>query len=273
LSSDNTGPVKVGRFALRGDRLGAFLSFRGVDRPIHYLICEEAFEGIAAQALMDDETIAPLRIGCISDLRLQGGGAAKPVAIALSPAGRRALVADVTTFYAGNPDGLFLDDQWSELIAQVGAEPGFLVGARKLVGDTKESDAPPLSPFPDPTRDVASAHVLDARDSRLEAAPLSSTVVITREGDATVDPPGCGLLHLRTSSFVRYGFSSLVSKPFLTVEDTGCGAPTTLATVGYTGGVTELELEGLALRVVTESSASPRGLEIARARLTWHERK
>jgi hypothetical protein len=273
LTGAERAPIKVGRFALRGDRLGAFLSFRGVDRPIHYLICEEAFEGIAAQALMDDEGVSQLRIGCISDLRLLGSTPAKPIAIALTPAGRRALVDDVTTFYAGNPDGLFLDPRWEEVAEQIRAEPGFLVGARKLVGDTKESDAPPMSPFPDPTRTVSAAHVLEPRDSRLSAAPIATSVSVLKEGDALVDPPGCAQLALHTEPFVRYGFSSVLSRPFLTVQEVGCGDARTLATVGYTGGVTELDLEGLEARVVTEVSASARGLEISRARLSWREPK
>lgn len=274
LQEGSRGPIKVGRFALRGEeRLGAFLAFRGIDRPVHYLICEEAFEGISAQALLDDETVTQLKIGCISDLRLTGSPGAKPVAIALSPAGRRALVEDVAMFYAGNPDGLYLDPQWKEVVQQISAEPGFLVGARKLIGDTKESDAAPLTPMPDPTRTVSVAHVLDARDSRLEAAPLASTVSLLREGAATLDLPGCASLELRTGPFVRYGFSSLFGRPFLTLDEVGCGERRTLGSVGYTGGTTDFAVDGVSLRVVTESRASARGLEIARARLTWREGK
>jgi hypothetical protein len=270
-SGDARGPIKVGRFAPRGDRLGAFLSFRGVDRPIHYLICEEAFEGIAAQALMDDESVTQLRIGCISDLQLLGGPPAKPLAIALTPAGRRALVDDVTTFYAGNPDGLFLDPRWSDLVAEISADPGFLVGARKLLGDTKESDAPPMSPFPDAARTVDSAHVLEPKDSRWKPAAISSTVTIVREGEATVDPPGCSVLQVHISPFARYGLLSLGTGPFLTVTETGCGEPKLLASVDYVSGSFELPLDGVDARLVTERASTLAGREMVRARLTWRE--
>jgi hypothetical protein len=271
LAADaNRGPIKVGRFALRSeDRLGAFLAFRGIDRPVHYLICEEAFEGISAQALTDDENVSQLKIGCISDLRLTGSPGAKPVAIALSPAGRRALVDDVTTFYAGNPDGLFLDGRWLEVVDQISQEPGFLVGARKLIGDTKESDAAPLTPMPDPLRPITVAHVLDARDARLEAAPIATSVGLVKEGLATIDPPGCSVVEVRTNTYVRFGFSSLVSQPFLTLTEVGCGERRELGTVGYTSTVQDFGLEGLQLRVATESRASSRGLQVARARLSW----
>ncbi|MCB9683915.1 MAG: FHA domain-containing protein [Alphaproteobacteria bacterium] len=272
LASSELGPLKVGRFALRGDGLGRFLGMRGVHRPIHYLICEEAFEGIKAQALTDEGQIQELRVGCISDLRFEGEVPGKPVAMALTPAGRRALVDDVTTFYGGNPDGIFLPRQWKPVVEAMSSSPGFLVGATKIVADTKESDAPILTAIPPQATVLEGAHPLVPRDSRSAAAPISLSVPITRPGLGEAKLPGCLVLRASTSDFRSYGFSSLFSRPFMTIEEVGCGDPKPLATVGYSGGVTDVKLEGnVDLRIVVDSRTSTRGLEVARARLAWHE--
>src|SRR4029078_12092388 len=47
-------PLLVGRFPLKSaDALGSFLAVRGVTEPVHYVICEEAFDGVRAQALTE----------------------------------------------------------------------------------------------------------------------------------------------------------------------------------------------------------------------------
>ncbi|MCA9493487.1 MAG: FHA domain-containing protein [Myxococcales bacterium] len=273
LSSAELGPIKVGRFALIGDGLGRFLGMRGIHRPIHYLICEEAFDGIKFQALTDEGQVQELRVGCISDLRFEGEVPGKPVAMALTPAGRRALIDDVTTFYAGNPDGIFLPREWTDVVEAISASPGFLIGATKIVADTKESDAPILTAIPPQSSVIDGAHQLAPRDSRTAAAPIALTVPITRPGKGQADPPGCSILRTTTSPFRSYGFSSLVSKPFLTVEEVGCGDPKVLARVGYSGGTTDVALpDDVDLRIVVDSRTSTRGLEVARARLSWREK-
>ncbi len=269
LAPTELGPVKVGRFPLKGDGLGAFLATRGVDRPIHYLICEEAFEGIHFQALNDEEQVVELQVGCISDLKLEGAIAGKPVALALSPAGRQALIDDVTTFYAGNPDGLFLPEEWRPLVDSLAVAPGYEVASTKLVADTKESAAPSFSPRPVPSRAVESAHALIPQDSRHAPAPLALTVPVLRSGKAQADPPGCTVLRTTTGPFRASAFG--FSKTFLVIDEVGCGEPRTVATVGYTGGVQDVKLDGLELRVVVDARTSNRGFEVASARLSWRE--
>jgi hypothetical protein len=268
-------PLQVGRFALKSNELlGAFLAVRGVTEPVHYVICEEAFDGIRAQALTERGQIVDLGVGCISDLRLEGGDLrAKPVAFALTPTGRRALVDDVIRFYAGSTDGLFLEPEWWDLVERLKADPGYLKGATKLIGDSKESDAARLDPMPDPNQPIRGSHALLNRDSRLEAAPTATTAIVTDQGRIALDPPGCASLVVETSDFRSYGLYSLAPMTFMTVYDVGCTQnPRRLIRARYLGGTWDTHLPGLDVRLVTEGGPSTRGLEIRRARITWRER-
>lgn len=260
--------IEVGRFALKSTQLlGAFLSARGVGEPVHYVICEEAFDGIRAQALTVREQVVDLSVGCLSDLRLEGISA-EPVAFALSPSGRAALVDDVVRFYAGSPDGLFLDPRFEALVAQMKRDPGYLKGAVKLIGDSKESGFAPLEPVPEPSSVVRSSHALVERDSRLVAAPVAVTATVVKEGLATFDPPGCADLVVQTEPFHSYGWGSLTGTTFVTVKDVGC-QPRVLVSAGYGSGTFDAQLPGLDLRVVIDGGPSVRGLEVRRLRLAW----
>lgn len=277
-------PLEVGRFATRsGQHLGLFLSARGVNGPIHYLICEGAFPGIKAQVLRADGVVQTLSKGCINELKLTGTShpGAQPYAFALTPEGRDALIADVRTFYGGNPDGLFLPPDRAELLDSLEVDPGLLIGATKLFGDTKEDPTTQsFEPLPDnnPNRPPLVVHLLEATDRRILAAPAAFTATITRPGVVELTPSqyldtadACLKLRMRTRDFTSHGIWSLISRTFLTIEEVGCGEPKQLLSVDYFPTQRDVRVGNLDLRVVIEGGPTPRGLEVQRARVSYRE--
>lgn len=278
-------PLKVGRFASkRGQHLGLFLSARGVYGPVHYLICESAFPGIKPQVLRADGVVQELSKGCINELRLASMDGATPYAFALTPEGREALIADVRTFYAGNPDGLFLPPERQELIDSLQADPGLYRGGVLLFADTQED--PTTQSFdetPDrgPNRPPMTIHALVERDARIPAAPPAMTATITREGVALLEPSkylpeadACLKLRIQTREFQSYGIWSLLSRTFLTIDEVGCSdAPKRVAAVDYFPTARDFQVGNLELRVVLEGGPTAKGLEVTRARLAYRERQ
>ncbi|MBX2803999.1 MAG: FHA domain-containing protein [Myxococcales bacterium] len=269
--------LRVARFVLKNkDHLAGFLADRGVDGPVHYVICDEAFEGIKKQALMSDGTIRPLSFGCINDLRLEGIVEGKPVAIALSAVGHRALVDDVITFYAGNPDGLWLPSERRVLADAVRRSPGRRQGGTKLVANSSQPDVALFDPVPDVGRALATpARQLENTDLRVVPAPPAYTAIVTEPGGASLDPEGCASLIVETNAFASRRWRTFLGWPFMTVSDVGCGERRELVQAGYGAigtGVHDASIGDLQVRVVVEGrNPSGRHREVARARVTYRQ--
>lgn len=220
------------------ERLKGFLVERGVDEPIHYLICEEAVRGLRAQVLTASGNIVPLAYGCLGGLRVTGAGTEpsildqKPEAFAFTVTGYDALIDDVTTFLGGGPDGLFLDGYQRGLIAELSKEPVNQAGLRvTFLADAEEGD--PRAP-----EGLAQQVRLLARSPQADPQPPPEVAVNVRsQGVATLDPPGCAELEVTTRAWhCKLARWCLPSRNFLVVKDVGCGAPTTVLHVPYSGG-------------------------------------
>ncbi len=270
--------LSVGRFVMKNEEaMAAFLVDRGVTGPVHYVICEDAFPGVAAQALRSDGTIQKMATGCIHELRLEGTECGDPVAFALSAPGHQALIDDVRTFYAGNPDGLFLPASRRPVVEPLEEPPGFLRGGVKLVGETGDVTAGGFNPVPDHHRPLdQGARVLIHQDPRILPAPKALTVNIPDTGKHRI-PTGLGCLELEVdaSEFYSRGWKRFLPwRGFLTVDDVGCDPGERLLSAGYPAlsvGVYDAQVQGVDVRVVIEGHTWGRGTDVLRTRVTWRQ--
>jgi hypothetical protein len=241
-------------------RLAGFLAERGVTEPVHYVLCEDAFPGIKAQVLTASGQLRPLSFGCVGGLYLSDPEAGRPVAAAFTAAGRDALLADVMSFYAGNPDGLFLDPDLASRLAEAGRSPGYQRGSIKLSSDATPVFFEPVAP----DRPLEGFRSPIPKDPRSPASAGASTATIVTEGAAELDLPGCAKLRVRTESFSCLGLCTGGST-FLTVDEVGCGEVTPLLALPYTGGMADASAQGFDVRATVEFSDG----EVLRARITW----
>jgi hypothetical protein len=253
-------PLQVMRVVLKdASRLAGFLAERAVTESVHYVVCEDAFPGLRAQALTASGELRPLGIGCLGSFKLTGVDDLRVVAVALTAGGREALLDDVTTFYAGAPDGLFLDGDKVALMEAAGAEPGFQRGGVKL---TLDDHAVFVNPVAHEADLPATRTSLPA--NRAKASPPATTALIETPGAAKLEGPSCAELVVRTGPFACEGLCSSATT-FLTVEEVGCGQPQQVLSVGYGGGVVDGTVRGVDVRAVVEAT----GGRVLRARLTY----
>lgn len=254
--------LEVMRVVLKDpSRLAGFLAERAITESIHYVICEQAFPGLRSQVLTASGELRPLSIGCLGAFKLTGTTEGKVVAMALTAGGRDALIDDITTFYSGSPDGLFLSGDGARVVEVASANPGFQRGGVKVTVDDS-------SVFVNPVAHEASLPATRASlpSNRAKAAPLATTALIETAGLASLKGPGCTELRVRTEPFACAGFCTGATT-FMTVEEVGCGAPVTVASVGYGGGVVDGSANGVDVRIVVESDST----RVLRARLTYRQ--
>lgn len=275
---DRSDDLEVGRFSLKNpNHLAGFLADRGLSDPVHYVICEDAFKGLVAQALRADGGIQQFEPGCIHELRLEGAEG-KPVAFALTSTGHEALIDDVTSFYGGNPDGLWLSSADRKIVDPLRKDPGFLVGGARLVADANDPDIPYFTPKPDQPLRGGDAHPLIYRDERVAPAPRAWTASVYQQGrfelSTTENLGGCARLQVTTSTFESSGWSRLFPSAFMSIEEIGCGKRRFLKDVGYSvlGGAHTFETsDGAQVRVVVESAVSGQSTAVRRARISYRK--
>lgn len=218
------------------DRLKGFLAARGVDEPIHYLICEEAVRGVRAQVLTEAGRLETLDYGCLGAVRISGPdderGADKPQAFAFTVTGVQALADDLRTFLSGGPSGLFLNEEQRALVAAASGDPTSRAATRvTFLGESTEGRA--VAPE-GPLEGVR----FPARSGSVEGVRPVVAASIRSQGVATLDPPGCSELQVETRGFhcklLRW---CTPGRTFLTVRQIGCGETRVLATMPYSGGV------------------------------------
>lgn len=248
-------------------RLAGMLSERGIAESIHYIICEDAFPGIRSQVLTTTGQVRTLTYGCVGGLALSDADQGRPVAVALTAAGREALLADLATFYGGSAEGVFLEDDRREVLEQAERSPGYQRGAVKLTADASPVFVNPVAQ----ERPLGTGRALVPRDARHAGSTPATVATITSEGVADLDPPGCVSLRVRTEDFACSGFCS-GGTPFLTVDEVGCGEPRQLLVAPYGPGVTDAEVEGLQIRAVIDSSRVAGRPIVSRARVAWRQK-
>lgn len=240
-----------------------FLAERSITDSAHYVICEDAFPGIRAQVLTSLGEVRVASYGCLDKLRLSEP-IGKVVAVALTAAGHKALVDDVTTFYAGNPDGMFLDADHLSVIDAARRDPGVLRGGIKLKADASPMVMDAVAPeraLPEVGR------VLSVAGQRYQPAPLAWSAGVLSPGLAEHDPEGCADLRIRTGTFRCFG-SCMRTTDFLVVEDVGCGDPTEVLSLTYSGGTARGTIGETEVLAVVDSVSRGVGLEVLQARIS-----
>ncbi len=257
-------PLKPIRVVLREPaRMAGFLGERGINEPVHYLICEDAFPGIKPQVLTSMGQIKPLAFGCVRHINLSAPTEGHPVAVAFTAHGREALLADVTTFYGGTPDPIFVEEQRS-LLEAASRSPGYERGALKL---SAEGVPVFMDPIPE-ERPLGTGRSLIPKSTRQPASEPATVATITSAGVAELDPDGCTQLRVTTADFNCFGMCSGGST-FLQIDEVGCGEPRALLSAPYRGGTVEVQVEGLQVRAVVESSTGAGRYRVDRARVAW----
>lgn len=259
-------PFRVG--VIDPESLNGFLSVRGIEEPVQYIICEEAIPGIAAQVLTASGRIRPLGYGCIRELRIQGDGDLAgeiPLAVAFTASARVALLDDLREFVSGAPDSLFLDARSSAEIAVMATEPTQRVTMR--LGFLGASI---------PGNNISAEQPIQGRRQLLagstgHTAPHAEVVTIT-DPVTRIDPPGCSELEVTVKEWYCVMTKlCLPNQAALTVEAVGCGGPTTLVSAPYTGGIFVGGDPNVEVRVEVDAHGGSGRVDVLRARVGWRE--
>jgi hypothetical protein len=266
-------PLRVTRMSLRDSALlGQFLSERGVHVPVHYIICEGAFDGIRAQVLTDEapnpQTV-PLITGCIGELHMEGEVTGRPYAIALTPEGWRALVDDVVTFYTGSPEGLFVDNNTRAIVEKVRQDPGFQKTGRLFARPS--NPVPGHDPLPSVGAEVSGVHPLAATELNTAARPAQTLTISTPRQPVDIDLDGqgggCEVLRVTLAEFEPGTMSW--NSTFATIEEVGCGAPRPVLTVGYSATTQPAKVGKYDIRLQIEADTFGRVTRVRRVRISW----
>jgi hypothetical protein len=272
---DTNKELKVARLAMRSwDDFSFFLSDRGIVEPLHYLICESAFEGLPAQAVLGNGNVQRLSQGCLGGIQLEGELRGEVLAVAVSASGQLGLADDVITFYAGDPAGLFLPPAYNRVHGVLRATPGYLQGGTTLRPSPFNDRTVTFEPRPDRPL-PKKPRVLEA-EMIMPAAPRAFTHTIVDEGMDFVDMPDCGSLSVWTYSFHNRGLiRSLFPGTFTRVTEEGCGAGATrLFSIDYSivgSGMREGTVGSYRVRAQIESRPSGRGIEVLRYRISYRD--
>jgi hypothetical protein len=214
------GPFPYQFTFFKPDTLAGFLEARGIDEPVHFLVCEDFLPGLAPQVLMQSGEIKPLQWGCIREISLGGTmrdrwfGSDLPKAIAFTSVGRQMLVEQTAIFLSGTPDAGFMQPWQESLWESIQRPPE----SRSSVLLTFHSPDQGLFWGGAPEQDSLA---VKGRLGRLKLAdPLPSLGRTWNGGEkiATLEARcGCSVLAVRTEDpVVSSGFSS---GPYLTIDE------------------------------------------------------
>jgi len=250
------GPVPYRVSFSQQQKLAGWLDDRGVTEPIHYLICEGALPGIAAQVLTESGKQIRLNTGCIRQLVLSGPkrgefGRTQPVAVAFTGAGHTALIKDFATWFAGSPEGMFLDREQRGIVAALETPVKPMLGSVKLSFQNNTAEASEVIDRPSVARERRIPGYRPLLPSKFgKAAPVGNSAVIKSSGVASIDPEGCSMLEVETFKWhcaAKHGCTGGTN--FMTVKELGCDAPKTLVSVPYKAGLSGGASEDIEVRV------------------------
>ena len=262
-------PVVPYRVVVRRiETLAGFLAVRGIDQPVHYVLCDGAIPGVEAQLLTEKGKQKWLSRGCMSGPHLVGNDLGDVAAIAFTAAGRDALINDITNWFAGNTDGIYLPEYWEPLIDDWTANPGYLLGGTRLEFRDAEHYFRPVAKE-GPIRGKVDRTLLSMRHAN-EAAPKAYTTTLVGAGEMTLDPPGCHELRVNVQPWrCLLSQGCFASRAFVTIKDVGCGAEVDVLTATYEGGQHDGTSGPLQVRAVIESTSSGERAEVTRARISY----
>ncbi|MGC6513015.1 MAG: FHA domain-containing protein [Myxococcota bacterium] len=266
------GPPLPYRFTLTEQaRLAGFLADRGVEEPIHYLVCEEALKGLVAQVLTYSGEIKRLDYGCINEFELSGQTrrdeflTLKPVAFAFTGVGYEALIADFATHYTGSADGLFGNRKRREVIAALSSPPERRVGAIRLAFAGPESSFSPIAQelrLPG-VRRLARGEFAD------DPPPLVHSEVVMRDV-SRFDPPGCAELVVQVLDGWHCALPACqTSQPFVRVRNAGCGGSNKIARLPFAGGAARYVDDHVTAHIELDTVEEFGQTDVLRARIGW----
>lgn len=261
------GPARPYRMSLpQPERLAGFLAARGVDEPIHYLVCEGAFAGVRAQVLTAAGELQTLDTGCFGALSLNGPGMnaemapEPPVAVALTAHGFEALRRDANTFVLGDPSAAF-----SRLVPT--ALAAFTASPASLAARV-EVDAEPVEQL----AMAEEAQLVGVRhwDHADTAQPAAALLLASLEsaGTARLDVPGCAEIEVVTKSWhCLLRRACTPGAIFLTATEVGCGAPRPLMSMSYGGGLARATLPEVEMLAQIDLHGDGGQIDVNRVRL------
>lgn len=262
------GPPVPYQFTLtETDKLAGFLAQRGIEEPIHFLVCEEALPGLRAQVMLADGTIRPLAYGCINDFEVLGYtraiefGDGMPKMFAFTAHGHRAILDGIAGYLSGGADGLFMHPSDLAVHQTLGAEPTRRLGNIRIAFEGPERVADPIAP-----------EELVETDDRLlvsefvgEPPPTAHTVLI--DGPGRYELEGCGDLEVQTHDWTCASVRGCgATSSFLQLRSLGCGDGAPMQ-VPYAAGLHALRDGPLELRVAVETVATDDQIDVLRVRL------
>ena len=258
--------VRPHRFGLRApEKLAGFLQERGVEEPIHYLICEDALPGVAPQALTQSGRLVPLTEPCGGEAKVTSHELGRPAAVAFTAEGHRALLADARTFFGGNPAGIYLQPSHRPLFDWLEGEPGFLVEATQLEFEGTERGLLPVA-AEDPVVLGRQLHPT----GEVDAAPLAVTARFLSRGRAILDPPGCTSLQIDIGTWsCAVSEGCLPGSTFFVVREVGCGGAQVLMETAYHEGTTAVSTPRIDLRSDIKLRQDGDRITVLEARLTY----
>lgn len=227
------GPVQS--FNVKGIEeadLAGWLGERGLQEPIHYLLCEGWVPGAPPQVLTESGAIRPLSKGCLHDIKVDVAGVAAgtPKAMAFTAAGVEALRADALMHLSGGVEGVFLGGAEAGIRDALVADPITKTrGKISFLAKGVEGKALAGESFVDGARTLLNSG-RETYSSVVKAQLLSA-------GSARLDGGGCVQLEVTT-----HPWSCSVSKlctsgsTFLSIDEVGCGERQHVLSVPYAGG-------------------------------------
>ncbi len=247
-----------------GEKMSSFLASRGVDEPVHYIVCEGALPGVAAQARTGSGELVRLSLGCLTDLHLDGEKVGRLAMVAFSAVGRQALLDDIEMTWGGSSDRLWLDPTRAALLNGFAADPGMPRGATRLVS-TSDSPGAPMPTLPEVPLTSTRRLIPD----KGEAAPPAVTANLLSSGMIRLDPPGCSELVVTVDDWrCRTSKACTSGSTFIEVVETGCGAERTILSAPYASGT--LDGQGsISVRVQVEVHEVTDGWEVVQARIGY----
>jgi hypothetical protein len=260
------GPVPYRMSLGSPDKLAGFLAARGIGRGVHYILCEGAFPGVGAQAVLEGGEVVSLGQTCGDDVKLEGPQAkgfegVSVVGVALTAAGREALPRHLAYAWSGNPGDLFLDDEQRAIVRTMGGWPTEVIGGVLLGWDAPEHFFVPF----------ASEATLSDRVGLITETPRPNDAIMASllsRGRAELDPEGCAKLVVRTHPFRCATLRGcLPGKTFLEVREIGCGEERVLVRTGYGAGVWDGSSEAVDVRVELETAGGMAVTDVIRARV------
>ncbi len=257
-------------FTLAGEpSLQGFLAARGIDEPVHYLICEEAIPGIKPQVLTQSGHIRQLAVGCLSDVDLVGPKRQtefpdmRPSMVAFTGTGYRRLLADMAVFLGGAEEPAALPSDQKKNFAFLKKTPTRRVGTVRVTFSGSELVGQPIAAeVPVNTTDR-----LQQTEFADPLPPRSWTLLVRDSGRYELE--GCGELAIELEDWhcLRSKGCS-TSSPFLHVRNPGCGIMSETV-YPYENGSHVYEDAHIRGKFIIETAAQGRQLDVLRVRFAY----